>query len=197
MRTKSGKEVVPSPPQPSQPSIPKKKRKLVVRKLKIASEEEDDEDVVVQKALQLAREIEIPAEVPARESTVEAAQLGLEINENLQQMAVVVDLMEATEVVREEAGCSEAPDALEAPKGNSNSHTAKIVTIESSSSSETRSNSASLSSSSSTSSDMDDVPLNKVYSNVNKSLSPAPSTKTSKKPDMIPLCQCIPLLKRG
>jgi len=69
-RTRSGKEVVPSPPQPSQPSIPKKKRKLVVRKLKIASKEEEDEDVVVQKALQLAREIEIPTELLARESTV-------------------------------------------------------------------------------------------------------------------------------
>jgi len=30
---------------------------------------------------------------------------------------------------------------------------------------------------------MDDVPLNRVYSNLNKSLSPSPSTKTSKKPD--------------
>jgi len=82
-RTRSGKEVVPSPPQPSQPSIPKTKRKPVVRKLKIASEEEEDEDAAVEKALQLAREIEIPAEVLARESTVKVAQLGLEIIENL------------------------------------------------------------------------------------------------------------------
>jgi len=72
-RTRSGKEAVPSPPQPNQPSIPKRKRKPVVRKLKIASEEEEVEDVVVQKALQLAKEIEIPAEVLAKESTVEAA----------------------------------------------------------------------------------------------------------------------------
>ena len=51
----------------------------------------------------MAREIEIPAEVLARESTVEAAQLGLEITENLQQMAVAVDLLEATKVVQEQA----------------------------------------------------------------------------------------------
>jgi len=120
-RTRSGKEDVPSPLQPSQPSIPKRKRKPVVRKLKNASEEEEDEDVVVQKVLKLAKEIEIPAEVLAREYTVENAQLGLEITENLQQMAVVVDLMEATEVVHEEAGCSKASDALEAPECNSNS----------------------------------------------------------------------------
>jgi len=57
------------------PPFRKRKRKPVVRKLKIASEEEEDENAVIQKALQLAREIEIPAEVLARESTVEAAQL--------------------------------------------------------------------------------------------------------------------------
>jgi len=150
--------------------------------LKIASEEEV-EDATVQKALQLAKEIEIPAEVLTKESTVEAAQLGLELTENLQQMAVVDVLMEATEVAQEEAGCSEAPNASEAPEGNSNSHTpAEIITIESSSSSESRSSSASLSSSSSTSSDTDDIPLNRVYTNLNKTLSPSPSTKTHKKP---------------
>jgi len=37
----------------------------------------------LEKALQLAKEIEIPAEVLAKESTVEAAQLGLELTENL------------------------------------------------------------------------------------------------------------------
>jgi len=90
-------------------------------------------------------------------------------------MAVVVDLMEATEVVHEEVGCSEASDASEALEGNSNSHTpAEIIKVESSSSPESRSSSASLSSSSSTSSDTDDVPLNKVYINLNKHLSPSP-----------------------
>ena len=47
-------------------------------------------DAVVEKALQLAKEVKIPAEVLARESTVEVAQLGLELTENLQQMAVAV-----------------------------------------------------------------------------------------------------------
>jgi len=136
----------------------------------------------VERALQPAKEIKIPAEVLARESTVEAAQLGLELTENLQQMAVADDMVEATEVVQEEAGCSEVV-ALEAPQGNIDSlhTTAEIVNIESSTSSDTRSSPASLSSSSPTSSDMDDIPLNRVYSNLNKSLSPSPSTKTHKK----------------
>ena len=30
---------------------------------------------------------------------------------------------------------------------------------------------------------MDDIPLNRVYENLNKRLSPSPSTKTQKKPD--------------
>jgi len=98
-RTRSGKQVKPSPPQSAQPSIPTKKRKHVVRKLKIAPEEEDIEeateivsrevrrrkeaDASVKKTLQLAKEIKIPAEVLAKESIVEAARLGLELTENL------------------------------------------------------------------------------------------------------------------
>jgi len=118
------------------------------------------------------------------ESTFEAAQLGLELTENLQQMAVAGDMVEATEVAHVEAGFSEAV-ASEAPEGNTDSlhTTTEIVNIESSTSSDTRSSPASLSSSSSTSSDMDYIPLNKVYTTLNKSLSPSPSTKTSKKPD--------------
>ena len=89
--------------------------------------------------------------------------------------------MKATEVVQEEAGCSEAPEGI------SNSHTdVEIVTIESSTCIESRSSPASLSSSSSslsTSSDTNDIPLNRVYTNLNKALSPLPSTKTSKNPD--------------
>jgi len=60
----------------------------------------------VKNALQLAKEIEIPGAVLAKESTIEVAQLGLELTKNLQQMAVVVDMVKATHVVQEEAGCS-------------------------------------------------------------------------------------------
>jgi len=79
---------------------------------------------------------------------------------------------------------SEAPDSPEAPEGISETlHTnVEIVEFGSSSSSGIRSNSPS-SSSSTTSSDSDDIPLSKVYSSINKTLSPSPSTKTTKKPD--------------
>ena len=56
---------------------------LVTRKVRKRKEA----DAVEEKALQLAKEIKIPAEVLPKESTVEAAQLRLELIENLQQMA--------------------------------------------------------------------------------------------------------------
>jgi len=94
-------------------------------------------------------------------------------------MAAAGDMVQAIEIAQVEVGCLEAV-ASEAPEGNTDSlHTdAEIVNIESSTSSETRSSPASLSSS-----DMDDIPFNKVYTTINKSLSPSPSTKSSKKPD--------------
>ena len=53
---------------------------LVTREVKRRKET----DAAVKKALQLAKDIEIPTEVLAKKSTVEAAQLGLELIENLQ-----------------------------------------------------------------------------------------------------------------
>jgi len=93
-------------------------------------------------------------------------------------------VLKTTEDAQEEAVCSEVV-ASEAPEGNTDSHIAadEIILVESSTSSETRTSSASLSSSSSTSSDPDDIPSSKVYTTLNKALSPSPPTKTSKKPD--------------
>jgi len=90
----------------------------------------NEADYAVEKALQLAKEIKIPVEVLANESTVEVVQLGLELTENLQQMAVADDMVEATEVAQVEAGCSEV-GASEALEGNTDSlHTnAEIVVV--------------------------------------------------------------------
>jgi len=182
-RTKSGKEGVPSPRQPTQPSIPRRKRKPIVRKLKLTPEEDEEAtelvrrevkkrketDTAVKKALQLAKDIEIPVEVLAKVSIVEAAQLGLELTENLQQMIEADGVLKTVEDAQEEVVCSEVV-ASEAPEGNTDSHIAadEIITVESSTSSETRTSPTSLSSSSSTSSDPDDIPLCKVYTTLNK-----------------------------
>jgi len=61
--------------------------------------------------------------------------------------------------------------------------TANIIDIESSTTLNSQSISASLSISTSTSLDMDDIPLNKVYENLQKRLSPSSSTKPQKKHD--------------
>ena len=88
---------------------------------------------------------------------------------------VVADERKATEdVQREEAATSEA-DASEGTQGNTDSlHTTNIIEIESSSAS------PSYSTSISNLSDLDDVPLNKIYTTINKG--PSPSTKLKKKP---------------
>jgi len=54
-------------------------------------------DAAMKKALQLAKDIEIPVEVLAKESIVEAAQLGLELIENLQQMIEVEGVLKTAE----------------------------------------------------------------------------------------------------
>ena len=113
-----------------------------------------------------------PAEQLLNESTIEAAQMGIKLTEELQQLIVADEREVDEDGQREEAATSEA-DALEGTQGNINSlHTVNVIEIESSSTSPSYSTSDS--------SDLDDVPLNKIYSSINKSLSP--STKLCKKP---------------
>jgi len=99
-RTRSGKTVGSSQSLPAQPSIAKKKRKQNVRKLKVSTyvTEEDEEieaasDLVtrevkskkaadvaaLQKALEIAKDIEVPTEAFLKESTVEAAHKVIEL----------------------------------------------------------------------------------------------------------------------
>ena len=62
-RTRSGKSVGTSQPQPAQPFIPTRKRKHVVKKLKIASEEEDIEEAteIVSKEVRRKKEADVAA----------------------------------------------------------------------------------------------------------------------------------------
>jgi len=181
-RTRNGKTVGSSQSLPAQPSIPKKKRKHVVRKMKVSSymmeKEEEveattelvrreirkkkvDDAAALQKALEIAREIEVPAEALMKESTVEAAHKVIELSENLQQLVVAGNVMnDAEESQKKNAACSEVA-ALEARRGNTDSHNiSNIIEIVSSTTS------ASLSTYVTTSSDMDDIPLNRVYANL-------------------------------
>jgi len=75
----------------------------------------------LEKALQLAKEIEIPVGILAKESTIEAAQLGLELTKNLQHMVVADELLKTVDDVQEEAGCSEVV-ASKSHNGNTETH---------------------------------------------------------------------------
>jgi len=134
------------------------------------------EEATLQKANELAQEIGVPAEQLLKESTVEAAQLGIELIKNLQQLVMAGDMMDAERVLKE-AACSEV-DASEATRGNTDSlNTANVIEKESSSTSTSHSTSVS------TSSDIDNIPLNRVYANLHKTVSLSPSTKQQKKSD--------------
>jgi len=103
---------------------------LVTREVK---RRRDSDEAALQKALEIAREIEFPTEVLLKESSVEAAHKVIELIENLQQLVRAGDLLDtAEEVQKEEAACLEA-DASEATRGNTNSHKiSNIIEIESS-----------------------------------------------------------------
>jgi hypothetical protein len=112
-----------------------------------------------------------------KESTIEAVQKVIELTGSLQELVVADELLNAAEEVqREEATCSE--DAASGmTKGNTESHNTSnnVIEIESSSTSISASTSTSLD-------NIDDIPLNRVYENLQKSLAPSPSTKHQKKP---------------
>ena len=143
-------------------------------------------DDVVHRALQLAKQIEVPASNIAREDVTEAAQQVIKAAEVVQELAAteaeVLALVASKEAEEGNVAASEAIVNPEAPEGMSETlhFDVEIVKLGSSSSSDTRSNSPS-SSSSTTSSD--DMLLSKAYSSLNKTLSPSTSTKTTQKSD--------------
>jgi len=192
-RTRSGKSVGSSQSLPPQPSIPKKKRKHVVRKLKespcVIEEEGEiegatslvtrevrrkrvEDEAALQKALDIAREIDVPVEVLLKESSVEVVHQVIGLTEELQQLVVFGDLLSvAEEAQKENVACSEVATS-EATRGNTDSlHTANIIEIKFSSTSDSH-----------LTLDIDNIPLDRVYANIYKSLSPSPSTKLHKKP---------------
>ena len=212
-RTRGGTSTTSSASISPQLSIPKKKRKHSIRKLKVSTDEMEENDqieaatdlvtrevsrkkaadaVALQRALEIAKDTNIPGEVLLKESSGEHAQKVVELAKNLQELVVVGDLLNVAEEVQREnvpfsgSGTSEA-DASKATRANTNSHNISnnLIEIESSPSSI----------STSTSSDnIDDVPLSRVYQKLQKSLAPSPSTKNQKKPvvdEFVPIYPCI------
>jgi len=201
-RTRSGKTATISSFTSEQPTIPKKKRKHMVRKLKeskyIEAEEEASElvirevrrkpvnDEAVQRAVELASQIIVPASSLLKEDIALAASQVVEAAVVIQDLAAseaeVLGFVEAAETREEISGTSEAAETSEPHVSMSDALTSNVEIVELGSSSETLTNSPASSSSSSilSSSNEDDVPLSKMYSSINKTTSKA---TTSQKPD--------------
>jgi len=122
-RTRSGKTIGFSQSLPPQPSIAEKKRKQNFRKLKVSTYvTEEDEEIeaaynlvrrevkrkkaanaaALQKALEIAKDIEVPAEALLKESTVEATHKVIEQTEDLQQLVMASDLLNVVEETQTE-----------------------------------------------------------------------------------------------
>jgi len=192
--TRSSKPADASQVSLPQSPIPKKKRKMAIKKLREASLAEEqqqeeaatslvttevlrriaEEEAAVKKALEIAAQISVPSEVLLKETSVEAAQAGIELTENLQQLVVSGELLKDSDEVQEENVVGSEGAASEAIRGNPESlHFANVIEIESGS--ESYQTSTSSSTYTSNSSELDDVPLNKLYKNL------SPTTKLKKK----------------
>jgi hypothetical protein len=189
-KTRSGKTAASSQTAPEQPSIPKKKRKttyvtreeeeveaatdLVTREVKGKKAEDA---AALQKALEVAKETEIPASSFAREDAVTYAQEVVKATEDLQELAasevgnMLMVVSAGGDAQKDQAAGSEATT------GNPDfSHTDDVIEVESHSTPSTSSQSTS----SLSSSEFDDAPLGKLYPSIQKGLSS--STKNNKNP---------------
>jgi len=133
-----------------------------------------EEEAAVKKALEIAAQISVPSEVLLKKTFVEAAQAGIELIKNLQQLVVSGELLKESDVVQKEIDVGSEAAASEAIKGNSDfPHSANVIEIESGT--ESCETPTSSSTNTSDSSDLDDIPLTKLYKNL------SPSTKQKKK----------------
>jgi len=173
-RTRGGTSTGSSGVIPPQPKIQKKKN---VRKLKVSdyvlqedAKIEVGSDLVTRmernkkaaadasllnKAIAIASEIDVPAESLLKESTVEDAQKVVEVAEDLQDLVTEESSELLKEVQREEVGTSEA-DASEATRGNTSSHNI--------------------------SNDITELDTSSPSSSSNKTSTPSPTTKNQRKP---------------
>ena len=75
----------------------------------------------MEKALEIAKEIEVPAEVLLKESIVEVDHKVIELTKNPQQLVVVgINLDDVEESHKEKDTCSEVASS-DTPRGNTNS----------------------------------------------------------------------------
>ena len=156
---------------------------LVTRELE---KKKAEDAATLAKIRELAKGIEVPASSIASENAGTIAQQIVKAAEEVQELVtseagslLMIAGEKSIEEVQKDDDVGSEATASEALRGNPDSlHSSNIIEIESSS--ESPSTSTSTSTSTSDSFDLDDVPLNKIYTSINKSLSP--SAKLKKKP---------------
>jgi len=127
------------------------------------------EEATLKKAQEIAAQILVPFDVLLQEASFEAAQAGIELTADLQQLVVSGELLKDSE--ERAAGSEAATLEAAASRGDPDvSNFANIIEIESGTSTSTSSPTHT-----SDSSDIDDVPLNLLYKNI------SPSTKQKQK----------------
>jgi len=167
-----------------------KKKKMAIKKLRQASlaavEEEEvatslvtreilkqkAKEATVQKALDLAAQISVPADVLLKKTTSENAQAALALSEDLQQLVASDELLKDAENKADESEAATSEAA--ASRGNPDvSNSANIIEIESGTSTPTSSPTHT-----SDLSDLDDVIISLLYKNISTSSKPIQKANT-------------------
>jgi len=141
---------------------------MAIKKLRQASlAAEEEKEAAVHKALDLAAQISVPADVLLKKTTGEAAQAAIELSEDLQQLVASGEILKAPE--EKAIGSEAAPSEAAASRGNPDvSNSANIIEVESGS--ETSIHSQDLS-------DLDDVTLSLIYKDISTFTKPKQNTK--------------------
>ena len=104
---------------------------MAIKKLRQASlAAEEEKEAAVHKALDLAAQISVPADVLLKKTTGEAAQAAIELSEDLQQLVASGEILKAPE--EKAIGSEAAPSEAAASRGNPDvSNSANIIEVES------------------------------------------------------------------
>jgi len=143
-------------------------KKAVAKSLQVEEvAPESQEDIVIDTTMQLAREFGTSTQQFVKKKALEDAQKSIQFSEEIKSIAAeeVGVMLKETMKVKREAARSEALE------GNSSIHTYDINTLDLDPSSLTHID------------HFDDIPIQRVYQDLQRNLAPLPSTKTHKKPD--------------
>jgi len=160
------------------------------RRKKVAAESsepkpDEHEAFIIEKAIGVASQLEIPTVTLMKETAMEDAKKVVEFAEAVQGLASekTGKFLKATMEIKREKACSKAGISEAAGiKGNSSTHNIfdNVIDLDSSS----------------PSTNIDDIPLNQVYKTLDKAFTPSPSNQTQKIPDDVDAFESLSIDER-